>query len=87
MTEIITHADGKKYHALGLEETKYCKVTILPNAIYRFNAIPTKVPMAFFHRTIIKNFKFVWKRKRPQIAKAISKKKKRTREIRVPDFR
>ena len=63
------------------------KVTILPNANYRFSVIPIQLPMAFFTELGQKKFTILLETQRPWIAKAVLRKKNEAGGMNLPDFR
>ena len=62
-------------------------MSILPKAIYRFNTISMKIPMAYFRELEQVFQKFIWNYKRLLIATAVLRKKNNVGAITLPKMK
>ena len=90
---INTHERNQRWHkrryfpCSWVGRINIVNITILPNTIYRFSVIPIKLSTAFFIELEQKISQFIWKHKRPQIAKANLRKRNGAGGINLPGFR
>ena len=63
------------------------KMATLSKVIYRFNAIPIKLPMTFFAKLEKTTLNFIGNQKRACIAKSILSKKNKAGGIMLLDFK
>ena len=87
LKEIEDTKKWKDTSCLWIGRINIVKMSVLPNAIYRFKAIPIKIPMTFSTNTEQKILKFVCNHRRPWVTKAILRKKNKSGSTMLSDFK
>jgi len=61
-------------------------MAFLPKAVYKFNAIPIKIPTRFFIKLERAIFKFIWNNKKPRTMKTTLTNKRTSMGITIPNL-
>ena len=74
-------------YTMFLDWKNHCENDYTTQSNLQIQCNPYQITSGIFYRTRKKILKFVWRHKRPRIAKAILRKKNGAGGIRLPDFR
>ena len=77
----------EKYSMFLGRKNQYCEHDYTTKRNLQIQCDLYQITDGMFHRTRKKNSQFIWKHKRPQIAKAVLIKKNGAERIKLPDFR
>ena len=69
------------------QKTQYCQYVHCSQFIYGFNSAPIEIPASNFVDIDTLILKFIWKGRRPRIAKTMLKEKNRVKGLMLLDFR